>query len=161
MRVVINPRDEEALKRIINYPIRGIGKTTIDKTVLFANQNNISMWDVLCNAAMYGFKSGTLEAIDNFVLMIKMFQSELDKKNAYELAMAIGKSSGVVKDLFNDKTTEGLARYENVQELLNSVKEFIETPMNEEDGEVGDKGLGAYLQQIVLLTDADDDKAKY
>ncbi len=158
MRVVINPKDEEALKRIINYPIRGIGKTTIDKTVLYANEHNISMWDVLCNAAMYGFKSGTLEAIDNFVLMIKMFQSELNKKNAYEVAFAIGKSSGVVKDLFNDKTTEGLARYENVQELLNSVKEFIETPMNEEDGEVGDKSLGAYLQQIVLLTDADDNK---
>ena len=100
------------------------------------------MWDVLCNAAMYGFKSGTLEAIDNFVTMIKMFQSELDKKNAYDLAVIVGKSTGIVKDLFNDKTTEGLARYENVQELLNSIKEFIETPMNEEDGEVGDKGLG-------------------
>ncbi len=158
LRVVINPKDEEALKRIINYPIRGIGKTTMDKAVLFANTNNISMWDVLNNAAIYGFKGGTLESIDNFVTMIRMFQSELDKKNAYELAVIVGKSSGVVKDLFNDKTTEGLARYENVQELLNSIKEFIETPMNEEDGEVGDKGLGTYLQQIVLLTDSDDDK---
>jgi DNA helicase-2/ATP-dependent DNA helicase PcrA len=158
LRVVINPKDEEALKRIINYPIRGIGKTTMDKAVLFANTNNISMWDVLNNAAIYGFKGGTLESIDNFVTMIRMFQSELDKKNAYDLAVIVGKSSGVVKDLFNDKTTEGLARYENVQELLNSIKEFIETPMNEEDGEVGDKGLGTYLQQIVLLTDSDDDK---
>ncbi|RYF90598.1 MAG: ATP-dependent DNA helicase [Chitinophagaceae bacterium] len=158
LRLVMNPADEEALKRIINYPVRGIGKTTIDKAVLFANNNNISMWDVLCNAAMYGFKSGTLEAIDSFVTMIKMFQSELDKKNAYDLAFIVGKSTGIVKDLFNDKTTEGLARYENVQELLNSIKEFTETPMNEEDGEVGDKSLGAYLQQIVLLTDADDDK---
>ena len=158
LRIVINPKDEEALKRIINYPVRGIGKTTIDKTVLLANDNNISMWDVLCNAALYGFKSGTLESIDNFVTMIKMFQSELNKKNAYDLAFIVGKSTGIVKDLFNDKTTEGLARYENVQELLNSIKEFIETPMNEEDGEVGDKGLGTYLQQIVLLTDADDEK---
>ncbi len=158
LRIVINTRDEEALKRIINYPARGIGKTTMDKLVLFANDNNLTMWEVLCNAAMYGFKSGTLEAIDNFVLMIKMFQSELDKKNAYELAVIVGKSSGIVKDLFNDKTTEGLARYENVQELLNSIKEFIETPLNEEDGEVGDKGLGTYLQQITLLTDADDNK---
>jgi DNA helicase-2/ATP-dependent DNA helicase PcrA len=158
LRIVINPKDEEALKRIINYPVRGIGKTTIDKAVLYANERNISMWDVLCNAAMHGFRSGTLEAIDNFVTMIKMFQSELDKKNAYDLAIIVGKSTGIVKDLFNDKTTEGLARYENVQELLNSIKEFIETPMNEEDGEVGDKGLGTYLQQIVLLTDADDDK---
>lgn len=158
LRLVVNTRDEEALKRIINYPVRGIGKTTMDKLVLYANQQNLTMWEVLSNAAMYGFKSGTLEAIDNFVLMIKMFQSELDKKNAYELAVIIGKSSGIVKELFNDKTTEGLARYENVQELLNSIKEFIETPMNEEDGEVGDKSLGAYLQQITLLTDADDEK---
>ena len=160
LRVVVNPRDEEALKRIINYPVRAIGKTTIDKMVLFANEQNLSMWDVACNAAMYGFKSGTLEAIDNFVTMIKMFQSEMPKKNAYDLAFLVGKNCGLVKELFNDKTTEGLARYENVQELLNSIKEFTETPMNEEDGEVGDKSLGGYLQQIVLLTDADqgDDK---
>ncbi len=160
LRIVVNPRDEEALKRIINYPVRAIGKTTIDKMVLFANEQNLSMWDVACNAAMYGFKAGTLEAIDNFVTMIKMFQSEMPKKNAYDLAFLVGKNCGLVKDLFNDKTTEGLARYENVQELLNSIKEFTETPTNEEDGEVGDKSLGGYLQQIVLLTDADqgDDK---
>jgi DNA helicase II / ATP-dependent DNA helicase PcrA len=158
LRVVVNPRDEEALKRIINYPVRGIGKTTIDKSVLFANENNLTLWEVFCNAAMYGFKSGTLESIDNFVTMIKMFQSELTKKNAYDVSILVGKSTNIVKELFNDKTTEGLARYENVQELLNSIKEFTETPMNEEDGEVGDKTLGGYLQQIVLLTDADDDK---
>lgn len=162
LRLVVNPRDEEALKRIINFPARGIGKTTVDKAVLFANENNLSVWDILCNAAMYGYKSGTLEAIDNFVLMIKMFQSELEKKNAYDLAVIVGKSTNIVKELFNDKTTEGLARYENVQELLNSIKEFTETPMNEEDGEVGDKSLGGYLQQIVLLTDADgDDKENH
>jgi len=157
LRLVVNPRDEEALKRIINFPARGIGKTTVDKAVLYANENNLSMWDILCNAAMYGYKSGTLESIDNFVTMIKMFQSELQKKNAYDLSVIVGKSTNIVKELFNDKTTEGLARYENVQELLNSIKEFTETPMNEEDGEVGDKCLGAYLQQIVLLTDADGD----
>ena len=160
LRVVVNPRDEEALKRIINYPVRGIGKTTIDKSVLFANENNLTLWDVFCNAAMYSFKSGTLEAIDNFVTMIKMFQSELTKKNAYDVSVLVGKSTSIVKELFNDKTTEGLARYENVQELLNSIKEFTETPMNEEDGEVGDKSLGGYLQQIVLLTDADDNKGE-
>jgi DNA helicase-2/ATP-dependent DNA helicase PcrA len=160
LRVVVNPRDEEALKRIINYPVRGIGKTTIDKSVLFANENNLTLWDVFCNAAMYGFKAGTLEAIDNFVTMVKMFQSELTKKNAYDVSILVGKSTNIVKELFNDKTTEGLARYENVQELLNSIKEFTETPMNEEDGEVGDKSLGGYLQQIVLLTDADDDKGE-
>jgi DNA helicase-2/ATP-dependent DNA helicase PcrA len=160
LRVVVNPKDEEALKRIINYPVRGIGKTTIDKAVLFANENNLTLWEVICNAARHGFKSGTLESIDNFVTMIKMFQSELTKKNAYDVSILVGKSTNIVKELFNDKTTEGLARYENVQELLNSIKEFTETPMNEEDGEVGDKSLGGYLQQIVLLTDADDDKGE-
>lgn len=158
LRLVVNPKDEEALKRVINYPVRGIGKTTVDKAVLLANENNLTLWDIISNAAIYGFRSGTLESLDNFVTMVKMFQSELSKKNAYDLAVIVGKSTNIVKELFNDKTTEGLARYENVQELLNSIKEFTETPMNEEDGEVGDKGLGAYLQQIVLLTDADEDK---
>lgn len=158
LRVIVNPNDEEALKRIINYPVRGIGKTSIEKAVLAANENSISMWQVLQNAPSFGYKGGTLESIGNFVTMIKMFQSELGKKNAYDLSVIVGKSTNLVKELFNDKTTEGLARYENVQELLNSIKEFTETPMNEEDGEVGEKDLGAYLQQITLLTDADDDK---
>jgi len=158
LRLVVNPQDEEALKRIVNYPTRGIGKTSMDRAVLSANDNGITLWEVLANAASYGYKAGTLEAINNFVLMIKMFQSELLKKNAYDLAIIVGKSSGIVKELFNDKTTEGLARYENTQELLNSIKEFTETPMNEEDGEVGDKSLGSYLQQITLLTDTDNDK---
>ena len=158
LRLVVNPNDEESLKRVINYPTRGIGKTSMDRAVLSANENNITLWQVLENARSYGFKSGTLEAISDFVIMIKMFQSELDKKNAYDLAVIVGKSTQIVKELFNDKTTEGLARYENVQELLNSIKEFIETPMNEEDGEVGDKSLGSYLQQITLLTDADNEK---
>src|SRR6195952_4753350 len=159
LRLVVNPFDEEALKRIINYPTRGIGKTSMDRAVLAANENNITLWEVLVNAGQYGYKGGTLDAINNFVMMTRMFQSELLKKNAYDLAIIVGKSTQIVKELFNDKTTEGLARYENVQELLNSIKEFIETPMNEEDGEVGDKGLGTYLQQIMLLTDADKDEA--
>ena len=158
LRLVVNPQDEEALKRIVNYPTRGIGKTSMDRAVLSANENSITLWEVLASAASFGYKAGTLEAINNFVLMIKMFQSELLKKNAYDLAIIVGKSTGIVKELFNDKTTEGLARYENTQELLNSIKEFTETPMNEEDGEVGDKSLGSYLQQITLLTDTDNDK---
>ncbi|WP_301923858.1 ATP-dependent helicase, partial [Ferruginibacter sp.] len=158
LRLVVNPQDEEALKRIVNYPTRGIGKTSMDRAVLSANENNITLWEVLTKASGFGYKAGTLEAINNFVLMIRMFQSELLKKNAYDLAIIVGKSTGIVKELFNDKTTEGLARYENTQELLNSIKEFTETPMNEEDGEVGDKSLGSYLQQITLLTDTDNDK---
>ena len=120
LRIVVNPNDEEALKRIINYPVRGIGKTTIDKAVLYANTNQCTLWDVLCNASFYKFRGNALESIDGFVTMVKMFQSELKRKNAYELAMIVGKSTLIVKELFNDKSTEGLARYENVQELLNS-----------------------------------------
>ncbi|RPD43824.1 MULTISPECIES: ATP-dependent helicase [Chitinophagaceae] len=155
LRLIVNPQDEEALKRIINYPVRGIGKTTIDKAILYANDQSISMWQVLESAAYHGFKAGTLQAIDEFVTMIKSFHSMLGNKNAYDIAFHVGKQTGFVKELFNDKSTEGVQRYENVQELLNSIKEFIETPSNEESGEVGDKSLSAYLQQITLLTDSD------
>lgn len=158
LRVIINPHDEEALKRIINYPTRGIGKTTVERAILSANQNNVPMWEVLRNAAQGSFRGGTADTIKSFVLMIEMFQSELERKNAYDLAVLVGKHTGLVKELFNDKSTEGLARYENVQELLNAIKEFTSTPT--EDGELLDKSLGSYLQQITLLTDADDDKAE-
>jgi DNA helicase-2/ATP-dependent DNA helicase PcrA len=155
LRMIVNPKDEEALKRIINYPVRGIGKTSVDRAILAANENNISMWQVLENAQMFGFKSGTLQAIEEFVLMIRSFHSMLGSKNAYDIAFHVGKQTAFVKELFNDKSTEGVQRYENVQELLNSIKEFTETPMSEESGEVGDKSLASYLQQITLLTDAD------
>jgi DNA helicase-2/ATP-dependent DNA helicase PcrA len=155
LRLMVNPRDEEALKRIINYPARGIGKTTIDKLVLAANENNISTWEVLEHADRYGFRAGTLTALQDFVIMIKSFTSMLTKQNAYEVATHVGKQTNIVRELFNDKSTEGLSRYENIQELLNSIKEWVESPDNEE-GELVDKSLGAYLQQITLLTDADE-----
>jgi DNA helicase II / ATP-dependent DNA helicase PcrA len=155
LRIIVNPSDEEALKRIINYPVRGIGKTSIDKLVLFANENNISMWQVLEKAHAFGFKTGTLAIMEEFVTMIKSFNSMLDKRNAYEVAFHVGKQTNLVKELFNDKSTEGVQRYENIQELLNSIKEWVESPDNEE-GEVVDKSLAAYLQQITLLTDADE-----
>jgi len=153
LRITINTRDEESLKRIINYPIRGIGKTTIEKAVVISNEQNITFWEVLERGREFGFKGGTLEAVEGFVTMIKSFQAILEKHNAYDVAVQVGKSTNIVKELFNDKTTEGLARYENIQELLNSIKEFTETPT--EDGELLDKSLGSYLQQITLLTDAD------
>ena len=172
LRIVINPKDEEALKRIINYPTRGIGKTTIDKAVLFANENNISMWEVLEQAKTFGFKAGTLEVIDSFVTMIKSFQSMLKKHNAYEVAFHVGKQTNFVRELFNDKSTEGVARYENIQELLNSIKEWVDDSINrsqiDEEGVIaetsgiaasgggGAASLGGYLQQITLLTDADE-----
>ena len=155
LRVIVNPRDEEALKRIINYPVRGIGKTTLDRLILIANDHNLTMWQVLISADQYGFRSGTLEAIQNFVVMMQSFASMQQKQNAYDLAFHVGKQTNIVKELFNDKSTEGLQRYENIQELLNSIKEWVESPDNE-DGEVIDKGLGSYLQQITLLTDADN-----
>lgn len=155
LRLIVNQNDEEALKRIINYPVRGIGKTTIDKAILIANEQNITMWEVLVRAEEFGFKANTLTAIDTFVTMIKSFASMLQNKNAYEVAVHIGKQTNLVKELFNDKSSEGVQRYENIQELLNSIKEWVESPDNE-DGEVVDKSLGAYLQQITLLTDADE-----
>lgn len=157
LRLIVNTRDEESLKRIINYPVRGIGKTTIEKTTVLAEAHNITVWEVLERAQEFGFRAGTLEAIDAFVTMIKSFQAMLEKNNAYDVAVQVGKATGIVRELFNDKTTEGLARYENIQELLNSIKEFTETPT--EDGELLEKGLGSYLQQITLLTDADKEEA--
>ncbi|WP_276479446.1 ATP-dependent helicase [Paraflavitalea pollutisoli] len=171
LRIIVNPRDEEALKRIINYPTRGIGKTTIDKAVLVANTNDVSMWEVLERAREAGFKGGTAEAIEEFVTMIKSFNSMLKTKNAYEVAVHVGKQTNLVKELFNDKSTEGVARYENIQELLNSIKEWVDTQTTlsqiDEEGTMlesteneaagtGEITLGAYLQQITLLTDADD-----
>ena len=180
LRIIVNPKDEEALKRIINYPARGIGKTTIDKLILSANENNISMWDVLEKANEFGFKAGIFTAIEEFVTMIKSFASMLTKQNAYEVAFHVGKQTGLVKELFNDKSTEGVARYENIQELLNSIKEWVDDTTNrsylDEDGVIiedtkappsegfgeaspsgsGGASLAAYLQQITLLTDADE-----
>ncbi len=158
LRIIVNGNDEEALKRIINYPVRGIGKTTLEKVAIVANEQNITMFEVLEKAAGYGFKASTLEALSSFVQMIRYFRTMLDKGNAYEVAIQVGKHTNMVKELFNDKSAEGVARYENIQSLLNGIKEFTETPINEEDGEVGDKSLGAYLQQITLLTDVDNDK---
>ncbi len=157
LRVITNPQDEVALNRIINYPARGIGKTTLEKCVTYANEQKIPMFEVVSRAAEFGFKAGTLEVLQNFVTMIRYFQSMLTDKNAYDVAVQVGKHTNIVKELFTDKTAEGLARYENVQELLNSIKEWTESPDNE-DGEQIDKSLGSYLQQITLLTDADDDK---
>ncbi|SFE24455.1 DNA helicase-2 / ATP-dependent DNA helicase PcrA [Chitinophaga sp. CF118] len=153
LRITMNTQDEESLKRIINYPVRGIGKTTVEKVTVLSNDHNITFWQVLERAQEFGFKAGTLEAIESFVMMIRSFHAMLGKHNAYDIAVQVGKSTNLVKELFNDKTTEGLARYENIQELLNSIKEFTETPT--EDGELVEKTLGTYLQQITLLTDAD------
>ena len=150
LRLIVNSQDEENLKRIINYPARGIGKTSIEKILIRANELDKTFWEVIENPEMSGIRSAQ---IDGFVTMIKAFRTMLEKQNAYDVAFAVGKHTGLVQELYNDKSVEGLARYENVQELLNSIKEFTETP--DEEGELREKSLGSYLQQITLLTDAD------
>lgn len=155
LRIVVNPQDEENLKRIINYPARGIGKTSLQHLLVFADQHDITLWQALAQPLQAGLKGAAAGSIENFVTMVKSFQAMLDKQNAYDMAFAVGKHTNLVKELYNDKSVEGLARYENVQELLNSIKEFTETP--DEEGELRDKSLGSYLQQITLLTDADNE----
>jgi DNA helicase II / ATP-dependent DNA helicase PcrA len=152
LRVIVNSQDEENIKRVINYPARGIGKTSVEKIMVRANELDKTFWEVIANPDMSGIRSSQLEG---FVTMIMSFRTMLEKHNAYDVAFAVGKHTGLVQELYNDKTVEGLARYENVQELLNSVKEFTETP--DEEGELADKSLGSYLQQIALVTDADKD----
>ena len=154
LRVTANPRDEEAIKRIINYPVRGIGKTSLEKMVIAANESGKPLWEVLQSPTAYGLKGASAAAVETFVTLIKSAQTMLKTHNAYDVAFAVGKHSGLVKELYADKTVEGLQRYENVQELLNSIKEYTETP--NADGELEeDKSLGTYLQNITLLTDAD------
>lgn len=156
LRILVNPNDEENLKRIINYPTRGIGKTSIERILIEANNNNKTFWEMLHHPEAAGLKGAAAAAIEKFVIMMESFRVMLEKQNAYEVAFNVGKHTGLVQELYNDKSVEGLARYENIQELLNSIKEFTETP--DEEGELRDKSLGSYLQQITLLTDADTDK---
>ncbi|MFM2385738.1 MAG: hypothetical protein RL660_495 [Bacteroidota bacterium] len=156
LRIVINQRDEEAVKRIINVPARGIGTTTLQKLSMFAGEQGISFWDSILQAERVGIRGATLTAIQRFVLLIQSAQAQLATKTAFEIAMLLGKESGLVHELQNDKTVEGLARFQNVEELINSIKSFVETPT--EDGEIVDKDLGNYLQQISLLTDVDKEE---
>ena len=127
-RLTANPQDEEALKRIINYPKRGIGNTTIEKIVVAANHHGVSLWDVIENQDQYAVQlnSGTRTKLNQFVTQIKSFAVDLEKKDAYTLAQHIAVTSGILKDLYADKSPEGVARYENIQALLAGIKEFTE-----------------------------------
>lgn len=154
-RVVLNPNDEEALKRIINYPARGIGKTTLEKLTVVADQHQISLWQVMEQVNQLGFKNMT--HIENFVTMIKSFQTMLNH-NAYELAMHIAKMSGVLKSLYEDKTVEGIAHYENTEALLNGIKEFSIEEEIDEEGVVRPKILSEFMADVSLMTNDDKDK---
>ncbi|MCZ2481351.1 UvrD-helicase domain-containing protein [Aquirufa nivalisilvae] len=150
LRFVVNQQDEEAFKRIINLPKRGIGDTTIAKIAVTAAENNCSIWDVISNIQTYQGAKGTA-AIENFADLIKSFKimTEVEHKDAYEIANHVAKASGLLRELYEDKTVEGLARYQNLQELLNAIKQFVDDPENE------DKSLATFLQSVSLLTNAD------
>jgi DNA helicase-2/ATP-dependent DNA helicase PcrA len=127
-RMAINPLDEEAMKRIINYPARGIGKTTIDRIVVHAAQENVSVWNVLENIHEFkaGINGGIRDKVAEFAVMVRSWQVMLPNHSAYELASHIASASGLLTELYNDRTPEGVSHYENVQELLNGIKEFSE-----------------------------------
>lgn len=148
IRFSVNHNDEQALRRIINLPKRGIGPTSVDKMVVAAEDHSMSLWEVICNIDQF-MGGRTANAVEGFATMIKSFVISVNNKDAFEAASHIAKNSGLLKELYEDKTIEGLNRYENVQELLNAIKEFVDNPENE------DKSLGAFLQEIALITDAD------
>jgi DNA helicase II / ATP-dependent DNA helicase PcrA len=187
-RLAINVHDEESLKRIINYPTRGIGQTTIDKIFTTANEHAVSMWTVLDNLQDFSLaiNSGTANKINDFVVLMKGLSAIVPYADAFEVATRIATGSTLLKDLYNDKTPEGVSRYENVQELLNGIKDFTEntrspieeelndlikerqievnpsgelvfgTPENETDTKI--RTLDEFMQDISLLTDSDKDK---
>lgn len=154
-RMAINPNDEEAFKRIINYPARGIGKSTLDKIILESNQRDKSLWECVTDEiAVLKINAGTRSRIENFTDMIRSFQSELTSKNAFDVGNHIASHSGILKDLYVDKTPEGVARYENIQELLNGLKQFS---LVEEQNDEPVNTLEKFMQDVALLTSQDND----
>ncbi len=150
-RLTYNPNDEEALKRVINYPRRGIGDTTIDKIIVAADKHQYRLWDIVSNAQMF-LDGRSATAVSTFGTMIQSFQAIGNQGNAFDTAMHIAQHSGILKDLYEDKSVEGLSRYENIQELLNGIKEFSERE------DIEEKSLDVFLQDVALLTNDDNDK---
>ena len=159
-RAVINSNDEEAVQRIINYPARGIGKTSIEKLVIGADQSGLPFFSFIEELRQHnpGLNSGVVDKIDQFVTMINSFKVQLDKRNAYELAQQIASSAGIFRDLNEDKTPEGISKTENVEELLNAIKEFSE---KEDETPSADgqslRTLSDFMSEVALLTNSDDD----
>ncbi len=156
LRLVVNPKDEEALKRIINFPTRGIGQTTIDKLVVAANHYGRSIFEVMGNLDRIDLKinTGTKRKLDDFVTMIKSFQIMNEGSDAFTLAEHVARKTGVLLEFKKDGTPEGIARMENIEELLNGIKDFVEGQKELADA-TGD--IGEFLEDVALATDLDKD----
>ena len=157
LRLVVNPNDEESLKRIINYPPRGIGQTTVDKLVVASKNHNLPLFETLDRARELGvpINSGTLEKLMNFSTLIKRFQIENESFNAFEITDLITKKVGIVQELKKDATPEGIARIENIEELLNGIRDFTEGQLEIVDSS---GNLAEFLQDVALATDLDKDE---
>ncbi|MFA6702087.1 MAG: UvrD-helicase domain-containing protein [Dysgonamonadaceae bacterium] len=153
-RLIANPGDEEAFRRIINYPTRGIGDTTINKIGIAATENRVSLWEVVSNTETYklNINSGTAKKLNAFYTMMSSFMEQNKTANAYELAQLMLKESGISKEAYNDMTPEGMSRAQNIQELLNALDEFVTTRI-----ETGDEDISLidFLSEVSLLTDQD------
>ncbi len=157
-RLVINPNDEEALQRAISTPSRGIGKTSMQHIIVTAEAQGVSMWEVINNPQKYALKvnSGILNKLSVFTTMIKSFAAEMKKKEAYEVAKLIANGSGLIRMFREEETPEGISRVENMEELLNSVKEYSERGAEANEGDLDSQGgLEEFMQEVALFTDAD------
>jgi len=157
-RLVTNPNDEEAFKRIINYPARGIGDTTVGKIIEAANNNSVSLWDVICNPLQFALNinKGTHTKLQGFRELIENFTRAVSEKNAYEMATSIVKEAGIVNEIYLDRTPENLSRQENIEELVNGIHDFC--AMREEEGNTN-IALPDFLSEVSLLSDQDTDKS--
>ena len=159
-RLVANPDDEEAIKRIINYPARGIGATTVQKIADCAHQNQVSFWEVIGAPERYGLavNKGTMNKLETFRLLISSFIERAQTTDVYELGDAIIKESGISQDIMSGKDADDLARQENLEEFLSGMSAFVEE--RREEGRFDELFLQDYLQDVALLTDADSDGDK-
>ncbi len=154
-RLTVNPYDEEALRRIINYPARGIGQTTVSRLEEIAASQDKRIWDILLSIDHHAdiFNQGTIRKLKAFATLINGYRENLQTMEAFDLAYSIAESSGIMKDLHYENSPENLSKYENLQEILNGIKEFVEA-----QDEAENTGLDAFLQSVSLLTDADNEK---
>ena len=158
-RLVANPSDEEAFKRIINYPKRGIGGTTVDKIIATATENGASLWDVICSPQLYRLdvSKGAMGKIEKFKALIDEYTQRMNKEDAYTLGTDIIKSSGIANEIYSDNSPEGMSRQENVNEFIGGLEEFVEGRREEDRG--NETSIPDFLQEVSLLTDIDSDNS--